>query len=266
MGAARLLGVPSSISSYVDFEFAYSHKMLAAKLQQATFCRVVTNFCAERLRALPAASATPATRIPVVLLGLDLDHWQQRATPRGDGTLVSAARLVPKKGLHFVPPALDLLRKRGIHCRWRVIGDGPELDTLQRLCERHGVADRVQFLGPLDNAAVRSELLTADLALLPCIVAADGERDGIPIFLCEAMALGVPVVTTPVSGIPELVRDGDTGWIAAPGDCNALADVLAHALTDTATTQAIAARGRAAVHRGLDVDKLASLLVAEIER
>ena len=266
LGAARLLGVPCSISSYVDFEFPYSHKMLAAKLQQATFCRVVTAFCAQRLRTLPEAAATPASRIPVVLLGLDLANWRQHATPRGNGTLVSAARLVPKKGLQFVPAALASLRARGIACRWRVIGDGPELTSLQRLCAEHRVTDLVQFLGPLDNTSVRQELLAADLALLPCVIAADGERDGIPIFLCEAMALGVPVVTTPVSGIPELVRDGDTGWLAAPGDANALADVLARALTDTEATRAIAERGRAAVHRELDVDALASTLVAEIER
>lgn len=266
LGAAQLLGVPGSISSYVDFEFSYSHKMLAAKLQQATFCRVVTAFCAQRLRTLPEAAATSATRIPVVLLGLDLDNWRQRASPRGTGTLLSAARLVPKKGLHLVPPALAALRARGIRCHWRVIGDGPELASLQQLCRQHGVVDLVQFLGPLDNASVRSELLVADIALLPCVIAADGERDGIPIFLCEAMALGVPVVTTPVSGIPELVRDGDTGWLAPPGDSNALALVLARALTDTAATRAIAERGRAAVHRELDVEAMARTMIAEIER
>jgi len=124
----------------------------------------------------------------------------------------------------------------------------------------------VTFLGPRDNAAVKLELLTADLAVLPCVVAADGERDGIPIFLCEAMALGVPVVSTPISGIPELVRDGDTGFLAAPGDAGALAATLARALGDRRTTAAIAERGRAAVHRELDVDRLAALLVAEIER
>lgn len=266
LGAARLLGVPASISSYVDFEFPYSHKMLAAKLAQATFCRVVTAHCADRLRALPEAGVSPDTRIPVVLLGLDLANWQHRVTPGRYGTIVSAARLVPKKGLHHMPPALARLRTLGVRCRWRVCGDGPELERLQQLCQQHGVADLVTFLGPTNNAIVKQELRAADLAVLPCVLAADGERDGIPIFLCEAMALGVPVVSTPVSGIPELIRDGDTGFLAAPDDAESLATVLARALGDPVTTAAIAERGRAAAHRHLDVDRLAGLLIAEIER
>ena len=266
MGAATLLGVPFSISSYVDFEFAYDHALLAEKVARARFFRVVTAHCRQRLLALPQAGTTDATRIPAVLLGLDLANWQQQATPRGDGTIVSAARLVPKKGLHLLPSALARLRARGIACRWRVAGDGPERARLEQLCREHGIADLVTFLGACDNTAVRQELLTADLAVLPCVIADDGERDGIPIFLCEAMALGVPAVSTPISGIPELIRDGDTGFLAAPGDTEALAATLAKALGDRAATAAIAERGRAAVHRELDVDRLAALLVAEIER
>jgi glycosyltransferase involved in cell wall biosynthesis len=265
LGAARLLGVPASISSYVDFEFDYLHRMLAGKLRQATFFRVVTKHCRQQLLALPDAGAI-AARVPVVYLGLDLVNWPQRTTPPHDGTLVSAARLVPKKGLHVVPPALARLRTRGVRCRWRVIGDGPELAALQQACREHGVEDLATFLGPRDNATVRDELAAADLAVLPCVLAADGERDGIPIFLCEAMALGVAVVTTPVSGIPELVHDGDTGFLCAPGDSAALADTLARALGDPAATAAVAARGRARVHAVLDVDRLAAELVAEIER
>jgi colanic acid/amylovoran biosynthesis glycosyltransferase len=266
MGAAHLLGAPFSISSYVDFEFPYSLKLLAPKLQRATFFRVVTRFCRQQLLALPEAPADLAARAPAIWLGLDLAAWQDRAPLRGDGVLVSAARLVPKKGLHLLPPALAQLRDRGVRCRWRVAGDGPELPALRAQCERLGVADLVDFLGPLDNASVRRELLAADAAVLPCVLAADGERDGIPIFLCEAMALGVPVVTTPVSGIPELVRDGDTGFLARPGDVATLVDALARALGPREPARAVGDRGRAAVHAQLDVDRLSAQLVAEIER
>ena len=265
LGAATLLGVPASISSYVDFEFPYAHKMLAAKLAQAAFFRVVTDYCRQRLLALPEAAGTSAERVPVVLLGLDLANWQQRAASRGDGTIVTAARLVPKKGLHVVPEALALLRARGVRCRWRVIGDGPERESLQKACAQRGVQDLVDFLGARDNGFVRSELLTADAALLPCVIAADGERDGIPVFLCEAMAFGVPVVTTPVSGIPELVRDRDTGFLCAAGDSSSLATVLAAVLADPAEAHRVGERGRTLVHRVLDVDTLASALVARIE-
>jgi colanic acid/amylovoran biosynthesis glycosyltransferase len=266
LGAAHLLGAPFSISSYVDFEFPYTLKLLAAKLRRATFFRVVTRYCRQQLLALPEAPADLGGRAPAIWLGLDLAEWRDEAPLAGTGVLVSAARLVPKKGLHLLPPALAQLRARGIACRWRVIGDGPELAALRASCARHGVDDLVDFLGPRDNAAVRRELLAADAAVLPCVLTPDGERDGIPIFLCEAMALGVPAVTTPVAGIPELVRDGDTGFLARPGDVASLVDALARALGPRAAARAVAARGRAVVHAQLDVDRLSRQLVAEIER
>ncbi len=266
MGAARLLGVPFSISSYVDFEFDYAHKLLPTKFRDARFFRVVTAFCKAQLRSLLPAAKAESHRVPVVYLGIDLVAWQDRHVPGQERVLLSAARLVPKKGLHVLPKALAALRARGLACRWHIAGDGPEEPHLRRLCAEHGVADLVDFLGPLDNAAVKRELLTATLAVLPCVVATDGERDGIPIFLVEAMALGVPVVTTPVSGIPELVRDGDTGFLAVAGDPASLAEALARVLLDPKAAHAVGDRGRIAVHETLDVDVMARKLVAEIER
>ncbi|MBM3973452.1 MAG: glycosyltransferase family 4 protein [Planctomycetes bacterium] len=266
MGAARLLGAPFSISSYVDFEFEYSHRMLAAKFRDARFFRVVTAHCRRRLASVLPASATAPERVPVIYLGLDHADWREVAPLPGAGVLVSAARIVAKKGLRQVPPALALLRARGVACRWIVVGDGPELAQLRQDCAARGVADLVDFLGPQDNTVVRRELLGADLAVLPCVITADGERDGIPIFLVEAMALGVPVVTTPISGIPELVRDGETGYLAAAGDASALADALARALDNPAAARAVGAAGRAEVHRALDIDILARQLADHIAR
>ena len=270
MGAAHLLEVPFSISSYVDFEFPYSHRMLREKVARATFFRVVTEFCANRLRELPELQdlatdlATSTDRVPVIYLGLDLDNWQQRAERPGAGVFVSAARIVAKKGLHWMPAALALLRSRAVGFRWLVIGDGPELGRVRTLCHEHGVDDAVQLLGARDNRTVRDALLRADAAVLPCVVAEDGERDGIPIFLIEAMALGVPVVTTPISGIPELVRDGDTGFLCPPEDAAGLADALQAAVGSKASD--VAERGREEVHRTLDVDASARQLIERIER
>ena len=265
MGASHLLGVPFSISSYVDFEFPYAHKALAEKVARARFFRVVTAFCAASLRQRAEFADLPADRLPVVYLGLDLDNWRQSCAPSGQGVLVSAARLVAKKGLHLVPAALALLRRQQIRCRWRVLGDGPEREHIERACAEHDVTDLVEFLGPCDNAAVRAELLAADVALLPCVVAADGERDGIPVFLIEAMALGVPIVSTPISGIPELVRDGDTGFLCASGDSAALATTLANVLNDPAAAAEVGRRGREEAHATLDVNRKATELIARIE-
>ena len=264
MGAAHLLAVPFSISSYVDFEFDYSHKLLAEKFARATFFRVVTQFCARALVATLGASCEPS-RVAVVYLGLDLENWSERAPLAGRGVFVSAARFVEKKGLRYVPAAIKALRERGITVRWRLVGDGPEREAIHAEVVAAGVADLVDFLGPLDSAAMRRELLAADAAVLPCVVAQDGERDGIPIFLNEAMALGVPVVTTSVSGIPEMVRDGETGFLCEPRDSRGLADALLRALTDRAVASRVGANARELVRAQLDVRATSAQLLARID-
>ena len=264
MGAAHLLDVPFSISSYVDFEFPYSHKLLTEKLARATFFRVVTQFCQTRL--LEMHPEVDGDRVPVVYLGIDLNNWQDHSQAPKKGVIVSAARIVEKKGLHLMPEALQQLQSQGIPFRWRVIGDGPERKRIQTLCEQHGISQHVEFLGARGNTEVREALMQADAAVLPCIVAEDKERDGIPIFFIEAMALGVPVITTPISGIPELLRDRDTGFLHATADVEALANTLATVLRDPVLAKAVGKRGREEVHRTLDVNASAEQLIAQIER
>ena len=126
--------------------------------------------------------------------------------------------------------------------------------------------EHVEFLGPVSNDAVRDLLGRADLALLPCIVAEDGERDGIPIFLTEAMALGVPVLTTPVSGIPELVRDGDTGFLVTSADVGLLATRLEQVLSDRGEMHSVAARGRQELVTTHDIGNSANAVLTEISK
>lgn len=266
MGATHLLGIPLSISSYVDFEFEYDHKMLAEKVARARFFRVISQYDAARLREQPDLPKLPDNRVPVVDFGLEIAEWTDQPSPKNQGVLVSAARLVAKKGFQLVPEALAALRARGIECRWRLLGDGPEREAIEAACRTHGVADIVDFLGACDNAVVRRELLSSDLALLPCVLMADGERDGIPIFLVEAMALGVPVLTTPVAGIPEIVRDDDTGFLAPIGDGAALVERLATVLADPDRAAEVGRRGREAVLHKFDVNITAAQLVAAIEQ
>ncbi len=260
MEAACLLDVPFSLSSYVDFEFDYDFKLLPEKARLARFFRVCTRYCQQRMSAL-LPGIDPA-RVPVIVWGLDLDNWRTPAVPAGEGRLFSAARLVEKKGLHLVPAALAILSARGVKARWRLAGDGPEMPRLVARIAELGLAGQVDLLGPLSNDRVREELSRADAALLPCVLGADGERDGIPIFLTEAMALGVPVVTTSVSGIPELVRHGESGLLARPGDEADLAVQLEALLTDGTLRRKLGEAGRAEVFRTQDVRASA----AELER
>ena len=137
------------------------------------------------------------------------------------------------------------LASDGVSFEWRVIGGGPLLGELRAQVEEAGIADRVTFLGALSQDQVIDEYAEAAVFALTPVVLDDGDRDGIPNVLREAMAAGVPVVTTSISGIPELVHDGVTGWLVPPHDPVATAEALSVALTDDTTRKTIGSAGQA---------------------
>jgi colanic acid/amylovoran biosynthesis glycosyltransferase len=271
LGAAQLLAVPLSISSYVDFEFDYAHQQLATKFAQARFFRVCSLDCRARLarRLGVPAIADAQRRVPVLRFGIDAARLRARpAAPPpsllGDRlNLFSACRVVPKKGLHLLPPLLAELARRGVGARWTLVGDGEQLARLEQLAVEHGVRERCEFAGPLPNEELLDRLAGTDLAILPCIETADGERDGIPVFLIEAMALGRCVLSTRVSGIPELIENGVNGWLADAAP-NALADAICSLLAEPAVAQAIAARGRETALATMDAAVSAQELLAQL--
>jgi len=161
--------------------------------------------------------------------------WPERYRPGDPGTatrFVSVARDVSKKGLDTLAQAM-----REVPAVLRLVGDA----------HRHG-GPRV-LVGPLPAREVDAVLRTAMAFVLPCRIADDGDRDGIPVAMMEAMASGLPVVTTPVSGIPELVDDA-VGWLVPPDDPRALAATLRAVLADPSARRAKGARARARIEAG----------------
>ncbi|MEM9249829.1 MAG: glycosyltransferase [Pseudomonadota bacterium] len=161
--------------------------------------------------------------------------------------LISVCRLVEKKGLDIALTALAQLRSAHPALDWRyeIGGEGPLEDTLKARTHALGLSDRIRFLGLLPHTEALRRIAEADAFLLPSVTAPDGDQEGIPITLMEAMALGTPVCTTRHSGIPELVRHGQTGLLSdefdASGLCANLLTLLSPDLS-AATTLALAAR------------------------
>ena len=269
LGAALLLEIPWSLSSYVDFEFDYAHRMLATKFATARFFRVCTRDCVRRLVDLLDLPEAAQERIPVIHWGVDAEALRQRPTPappfaaHASVRLISACRVVPKKGVQVVPNLVALLRARGIDAEWTLIGDGPELGAVRDAAKRARVVAHCHFAGPLPNDRVLDAIERSDVAILPCVEVEGGERDGIPVFLVEAMALGRLVVTTAVSGIPELVVDGVTGVLAA-ADPEALASAIAALVAGPERALAIAARGRERALIGEDCATAAAALLVRL--
>jgi glycosyltransferase involved in cell wall biosynthesis len=144
--------------------------------------------------------------------------------------LLAVGRAVDKKGFDDLLRALALLPP-GQHWRLAHVGGGPLLGPLMALSRALGIGDRVAWLGARSQAAVLDAYRAADIFALPCRVAADGDRDGLPNVLLEAQSQKLPCVSTPISGIPELIEDGVTGLLVPPRDPARLADALSRLIT-----------------------------------
>ena len=179
------------------------------------------------------------------------------ATPLG---IVAVGRLVEKKGFGLLIDAAADLRDSGISITVRIAGGGELRDTLAAQIDRLGLAAQVRLLGPLPQNEVAELLAAADVFVAPCVVGADGNTDGLPTVILEAMALGVPCVASDVTGIPEVVRDGDTGVLCRSGDGDDLVRALRTVAAPGFDGAGIARRARDLVEQQFDSTAQAALL------
>jgi glycosyltransferase involved in cell wall biosynthesis len=188
----------------------------------------------------------------------------RRVKPEGV-RLLAVGRLVRKKGLDTFVDACAVLRDRGVDLEAVIVGEsGDHEQEVRARVAANELGARVTFLGPLTQTGLFAQYQQASVFALPCRVLEDGDRDGIPNVLMEAMACGVPVVTTGVSGITELVRDGVNGLIVEPDRPTDLADSLHRLIKDPELARHLAERGRSTVSERFDATtaaaRMASLL------
>jgi glycosyltransferase involved in cell wall biosynthesis len=255
---ARLLGRPYGVTAHA-YDIFMTPRNLAEKLEAADVAVTVCAYNARHLREV-----APRARLETMVMGVDGRHFA-RATPRPHGrTVVAVGRLVEKKGLaDLVDAAARLAADRPLD-RVLVVGDGPLRGDLEALAAARGVGDVVRFLGARDPAGVRAVLEEADLLAMPCVVAADGDRDSMPVVVKEALAMEVPVVGTDEVALPEMIRDG-WGRLVPARDPAALAEAI-DALLRLAPAEraAMGAAGRAFVLEHCDVRTETAKLAAWI--
>lgn len=253
--ASRLLGVPLSVASHT----AYNPFQLEAKSAHADRIVSISEFDREllvRQCGVPLAK----DRIVISRVGIRIEDWAAlQRRPEQDRILIVGA-LREKKGHAVLVRAAAALRDRGSDPVVVIAGSGAEEAHLRDLAASLGV--RTEFLGAVGPDVVRRELSRAAVFCLPCVVAANGDLDGIPVALMEAMAAGVPVVSTRLSGVPELIEDGVTGRLAAPGDPGSLADALAGVLRDPEAADRMAAAARISVAARHDLRRTSARLAA----
>jgi glycosyltransferase involved in cell wall biosynthesis len=214
---------------------------LRDKLAPARFVAAVSGAGRDHLDALLGLNG----KLVVVPNSVDLRRLgPARVGPGEPGLVLTVARLVEKKGLRDLVEACALLGRRPATAglRLEVVGAGPLRGELRQTAERLGV--HAGFLGPLPQEDVLERYRRAAVYCLPCVVAESGDRDGLPTSVLEAMALGVPVVTTAVSGLPDAVIDGHTGLLVPQHDPEALAAAIERLLTDGELAARLATEAR----------------------
>ncbi|ADO47906.1 colanic acid biosynthesis glycosyltransferase WcaL [[Enterobacter] lignolyticus] len=189
----------------------------------------ISDLWAARLRAM----GCPESKVAVSRMGVNMDNFAQRPLRAPGETLqiISVARLTEKKGLHVAIDACRQLKAQGVRFHYRILGLGPWERRLRTLIEQYQLEEVVEMPGFRPSHEVKAMLEAADVFLLPSITGADGDMEGIPVALMEAMAVGIPVVSTRHSGIPELIDSGVSGWLVAESDAAALARQLSELST-----------------------------------
>jgi colanic acid/amylovoran biosynthesis glycosyltransferase len=265
----RLTGVSFSVTAHADDLFV-GPALLKEKVSEASFVVTISDYNRSLLDRITGGEG----RIEVVHCGVDprLLPYRER---KGQRRVVCVARLEPKKGHRDLLRAIALAKADVPGLSLDLVGEGAESDALVRLSDELGLSDQVRFHGALSSCQVHALLYDCDLFALAAVrtrVASfrTGYMDGIPVSLMEAMATGLPVVATSISGIPELVIDGQTGILVAAGDVQELAGAIVRLCEDPELGVRLARRARSLVVErfNLDVesDRLASLFESTMRK
>ncbi len=262
MFAAQLSGLEFSFTAHAKDIYTSDPRQLAEKLSAVKFTVTCTETNRRHLLNLADGNCAP---IRCVYHGIDVGLFagdEGAADPGPVHQILTVARLTAKKGIPTVLGAVGLLKKRGLAVRHTLIGDGEDRRKILALIRRLALDDTTRWLGTLPHEEVLAHYRRASVFVLGCEVAANGDRDGIPNVLMESMAMGVPVVATRVSAIPELVEDGINGLLVSPRDPEQLADAVQRLLTDQSLRERVIENGRARIRRYFDNRRLIADLAA----
>ena len=264
--AARILagriGCPWSFTGHAHDIFVHDQD-LSGKLAQADFSVTISEYNRRQLSArLPSELHNRLAVIHCGVLPADLPFTAEGREP---AYIVGVGRLDPIKGFIHLVKACALLQERGIDFRCDIIGDGPLRDELQQAINQAGLSERVRLTGALPQQDVRQKINRATMFVLPSVLLADGNADGIPVALMEAMACGATAISTRVSGIPELIHHEENGLLVTPGQATELADAMARLLADAPLRTRLAQAARNTIIHDFDADIEAAKLLGRIQ-
>ena len=257
MCAACLADVPFSFTAHAKDIYTQDPRRIADKLDLAKFVVTCTRYNADHLRTI----APGGKDVHCVYHGINLDLFSLNGRPAESKPpyhILTVARFVEKKGIDTILKALAKLRAEGVDFRFTLVGEGKASFNrkIRSLIDELGLADVTDLPGTITHDEVIRLLQQADCFTLGCRQAADGDRDGIPNVVAEAMATGVPVAATDISGVPELVSHEQTGLLCPSDNPDALAEIIRRALTDQDLRRTIIPAARQKVREVFDNKQL----------
>jgi glycosyltransferase involved in cell wall biosynthesis len=231
---------------------------LAAKTSDAALVACISDFCRSQLMAIVDDDVWP--RLQIVRCGVDVDAFPlvDRTGRSGTVDVLCVGQLVARKGQHVLVDAIASLASRGVDVRATVAGDGPSRAALESSVAARGLGDRVRFTGAVGQDEIARLLREADVFCLPSFA------EGVPVSLMEAMATGLPVISTRIAGTPELIDDGRSGLLVAPGRADQLAAAVEQLVTSPPRRAAHGAAGRVAGIARYQVGESAQVLAEHL--
>lgn len=253
----RLAGIPWSFTAHGS-DLHREQAMLREKVDEAKFVVAISQF--NRRFILERVGESFADKIRVIHCGVDPDRHARGVLESGALEIGCIGTLHAVKGQRFLLDACAELSKLGVEWRCHLIGDGPDRRALESQARTLGLEGRVVFHGSCERERVRELLAGINVVVAPSVPTSDGRREGIPVVLMEAGACGLALVASRLSGIPELVVDGETGLLVEPGDAQGLARALARMAAEPETR----ARLGRAVRRRIESDFCLERNVAQL--
>jgi len=250
--AAHFADVPYTFTAHAKdlFHASVQPADLRRKLRDAAVVITVSDFNVAFLHENYGPAAERVTRI---YNGIDLQMFGFQSPIERPPLIAGVGRLIEKKGFADLIAACAVLRERGRRFGCQIIGSGPQEPALRDQIERSDLAAYVELLGPRPQGDVRALVQRAAVFAAPCVIGSDGNRDGLPTVLLEAMALGTPCVSTDVTGIPEVLHDERTGLLVPQHDAAALAAAIERLLDDVELRSTLARNARRLIEDEFDI-------------
>lgn len=252
--ASQITGVSYSFTAHAKdiYHECVEENELRQKLADAAGIVTVSQFNVDYLKNKYESAAQ---QVKLIYNGLDLEEFRFEPGGTRPPLILGVGRLVEKKGFSYLVDACAILRARGMKFRCEIVGGGVLEADLKNRIEAQGLEGIVRLVGPMSQSDVKQKIREAALLAAPCVHAEDADRDGLPTILLESMALGTPCISTPVTGIPEVLQHLDTGLMVAERDSAELADACAKLLVDKPLADTLTRGARQLIERRFDIDK-----------